>query len=122
MNGYILCKAIFYKKITFILAGLPYISNKPLFVGNNEEVLIIPLHIVFFARIFFDSARIGAKLIQFFPRGSYLLLVISAALFELFEFVGVAEMRGNKVPVVKKNHPHGETYQRKQVFILERCR
>ena len=64
----------------------------------------------------------GAELVQLRPDNTDLLLVVQLAFFQLPELIGMPEMGGDEVAVVKKQHPDHETNQGKQVFVPENRR
>ena len=88
------------------------------FVPDQKEVLIVPLHQVFFTGIFLQEGGLGFQLFEFLFRGSDLLLIILLALFQLHQLPSFPEMAGNKVPGIEEEDPERESQCRQQVFIL----
>lgn len=88
------------------------------FVPDQEEVLVVSLHQIFFPGIFFQQRRVCLQLLQLLFGRSDLLLVILLALLQFQQFSFLPEMTCDKVAVVKEQYPDGKPCRRQQVLVL----
>ena len=88
------------------------------FVPDQKEVLIVPLHKIFFPGILFQQRRVCLQLFQLRFGRCDLLLVVLLALLQFQQLALLPEMTCDKVPVVKEQYPDNKSYCRQQVLVL----
>ena len=86
---------------------------------DQEKILIILFHPVFFPGILFQKGGVGSQLFQFLTGGSDLLFVVLLAGFQLSQFLFFPEMAGDKVPGVEKQDPDRESQRCQHIFVLQ---